>query len=217
MWVPTTAHAYQERKLGDKCTQEPCDQPQSEDSTLCGKHLAERRARERKSKGKRRRMLFRAGQCIRACGNPRPRGRSTCAACDVKAGRVPRDLQKNADAAKAERIAAATKMGSDGRLRYRGQEQKGMQPAIQLDAQDVGYARQQIDKGMAGLHLYERERALHKAGAPQALPRIQREDIQAAALHEISRAQDHLDGILGRRHFFDDDRGHALRKHGRRG
>lgn len=61
-----------------------------------------------------------------------------------------------------------------------------------LDGEDLGWAREAIAIG---------EDALRTLGSPevQALPRIQRDNVKAAALHQLVRAQGHIADVVHRR------------------
>jgi hypothetical protein len=64
--------------------------------------------------------------------------------------------------------------------RYHGQAKRGQQPREQLNAQDLGWARQSLAAGETGLQLFSMPEV-------QALPRIQREGVKAAALRKLSQ------------------------------
>lgn len=106
------------------------------------------------------------------------------------------------DSGRATRIAAMTRKDASNRTRYHGQGKRGMQPRIQLDGQDLGFARREIAAGEAGLQLLETDEV-------KAMGRIQREDVKNAALHCLARASGHIEDILERR-------GHFKMRHGRR-
>lgn len=208
---------YQQRLEQGKCTYSGgCRSPPAPDSSLCVKHHKGHKRRNRDSAQRKRDARKAAGLCV-YCPGQRPAravaGGTSCLACRIRRNRLNGTtvdgIGNAVDNRKAARIAAATVKGEDGRLRYHGQKKKGMQPAIQLDDQDIGYARDMLDSGQAGLHLYE------EAVAARA-PRFQRDDIKSAALYQVNRAIGHLENVLEHRGFFDDRPGHARQRHGRR-
>ncbi len=101
-------------------------------------------------------------------------------------------------AGRAARIASRTITHEDGRTRYHGQSRRGQQTHAQLDEQDIGFALKEIDLGRAGLAQYAYEVQRSKAGDPEAKPRIQRDDLRSAALHQIERAVGHLGDVMER-------------------
>lgn len=160
-----------------------------------------------------------AGLCL-YCPGSKPTKveppKTTCTACKIRRRQLNGlaitgpAAAAAADAARVERITSATRKGEDGRTRFHGQQRRGGQPGIQVDDQDFRYARESAEAGQAGLHIFE------QAVAERA-PRYQRDDIKSAALHQVSRAIDHLEDILVRRGFFNDGTGgHFQRRHGRR-
>lgn len=205
--VPQTDAVIQ-RKLNEECVR-GCGQPAAEDSFLCLTHRDADRERYRLSKQRIRKRRKEQRLCV-DCGGPRPRGRASCMACAVRHGRVMQRYRKSAGASKDERIAAATMVHPDGRERYHGQRKRGNQPHLQLDEQDIGYAQSMLERGLAGLRLYE-------SAEVQALPRIQREDVRAEALALLNRATGHTEDVLERRKFFEAKPGHFQSRHGRRG
>lgn len=183
---------------------------------MCVKHHKAHKRRNRESAQRRRDARRESGLCV-YCPGKRPArsvaGGTSCLACRIRRNRlggVPGAGVGNAVCNdRAARVAAATVKGADGRLRYHGQKKRGMQPAIQLDDQDVGYARDVLESGQTGLHLYEE-------AVEARAPRFQRDDIKSAALHQINRAIGHLENVLERRGFFADRPGHVRTRHGRR-
>lgn len=155
-----------------------------------------------------RRKRRRARTCI-DCGQERPRGQSLCEGCKLARGRIPKRVASGADeqAARERRLAAATRKHEDGRTRYHGQQKRGSQPQLQLDGQDLGYARDMLDRGETGLRYYETPDI-------QAMPRIQREDVKADALHRLGQAVGHIEDVMRRRDrkFF----AHFQERHGAR-
>ena len=87
---------------------------------------------------------------------------------------------------------------ADGRTRYHGQPRRGQQTHAQLDAQDLKDARNLIDRGEHGMGEYATEVERSKAHDPEAMPRIKRDDLRSAALHQLERAVGHLRDIMVR-------------------
>lgn len=193
---------YLEQKLAQRCTYKRCATPPEDGARMCKKHLEKVRRYERRYRKRRRAEARERGECA-FCGAKAATYR--CLACAVKHKQVPSSVSVQVGvntAGRSSRIAAATRTHADGRTRYHGQGKRGMQPRLQLDGQDLGFVRREIDAGEAGLRVYESE-------AVQAMPRIQREDVKAAALHHLQRASGFIDDVLERR-------GHFKMRHGRR-
>lgn len=172
---------------------------------MCKKHLEKVRRYERRYRKRRRAEARERGECA-FCGAKAVTYR--CLACAVKHGQVPSSVSVQAGVNTSDqpdrsaRIAAMTRKDSSNRTRYHGQGKRGMQPRLQLDGQDLGFARRELEAGEAGLRAYESEQA-------KAMPRIQREDVKSAALHHLQRASGFIDDVLERR-------GHFKMRHGRR-
>lgn len=209
------AEIYQQHKEGELCTWsgDSCQRPHAPDSSLCEKHLRKKRKANRERNQRIRDERRENGECLYCLPtNGKPAKvvapETSCVPCRIRRGRLagvnPPTLLSEDE--RAARIASATVKGEDGRLRYHGQRKRGSQPVLQLDDQDVALTLESIRAGQIGLHLYE------QAVAARA-PIIQREDLKSAALHQLSRAQDHLDEILGRRGYF---KSHVGKRHGPR-
>jgi hypothetical protein len=206
---------YQQRLEAGECTYPGCDEPLCSGSSYCEEHWEDHKRRDREYRQRKRDARREAGLCLECPGDKPARVRhpdTTCIACRVRRRRLTRadgttvgGVGKRVD--KDQRIAAATKVGEDGRERYHGQQKRGNQPHIQLDEQDLGYARDALEAGLAGLYVYEE-------AVRAKTPRIQREDIRSAALHHLNRATGHVDDVLGRRDYFGA--GHVKLRHGKR-
>jgi len=218
-WVATAATTYQERKEQSAetgvCLYPACHEPAASGSNWCAPHRDKERANQRESRARLRKRRKRLGQCI-DCGVKLRRDRDEriyCAAHRVARNRLGALSRAaavvQATVQKSERIASRTVRGDDGRTRYHGQERRGQQTHAQLDEQDIEFARREITAGEAGLKIYAVEVGRSKAKDPLALPRIQRDDLRSAALHQLDRAARHLGDVLERH-------GHAIKRHGRR-
>lgn len=215
-WVPETL--YQQRLDQGKCTYSSgCHRPPADGTSLCEHHHRKHKRSKREAAQRKRDERRAAGLCL-YCPGDKPAKvappKTTCAACKIRRGQVNGmgvdGIGEASDIARQERIAAATRKGDDGRTRFHGQQKRGSQPRIQVDDQDFRYARQSLEAGQAGLHLFERAVAARE-------PRFQRDDIKSAALHQINRAMGFLEEILDRRGYFGDGSGgHFRMRHGRR-
>ena len=191
--------AYLEAKVAQRCTYHGCKRAPADSSQLCPRHLRKQRKYDTQSK-KRSRAANRAAGLCAFC--PTPSKKYRCAACLVSARQVPKSHSVQNGVDKSARIAAATRTHADGRTRYHASGKRGSQPAEKLDAEDINWARAALSAGEAGLQMLATEQV-------KAMPRIQREDVKHAALHQIARAQGHLEDVLERR-------GHFKLRHGRR-
>jgi len=197
------------------CQRSGCDDPAASGSAWCVPHWEDERRDQRDARAKLRKRRKRLGLC-RDCGVKLRKDRGEKIYCAKH--RVARNrLRALAHAAagvqrgvqKFERIAARTVRGEDGRTRYHGQDRRGQQTHAQLDEQDIGFARREITAGETGLKVYAQEVERSKVKDPLALPRIQRDDLRSAALHQIERATRHLGDVLERH-------GHVMQRHGKR-
>lgn len=208
--MPSTSVDYQQRKEQVRCTRSGCGASASDESSLCPQHHVEAKAAAKAYARRLRARRARARVCVH-CGKPRPKRAKSCLACRVRRNRLkivrPGGVVAGVD--KLDRIESQTRTHDDGRTRYHGQGKRGNQPHLQLDGQDLGFARRELEAGEIGIKLYEQEVAKHKAGDPEALPRVQRDDVKSAALHQLGRAIGHIEDVLERR-------GHFKQRHGRR-
>lgn len=192
---------YQRRKEEGLCTR--CGVPAADDSSLCAPHRDDQKGRVRAAVAKLRHRRRRSGLCL-YCDTPVGRGEYSCLAHRVARDRLSGVKPSGVNNAvnKSERVAAATRKDADGRIRHHGQMKRGNQPHGQLNRQDVGFARVAMAAGEAGLDLCETVEV-------KAMPRIQREDVKRAALHQLERARGHIADVLERC-------GHTKQKHGAR-
>lgn len=195
------ASIYQLRKEHSLCTQ--CGGPAADDSSLCAPHRDAARARKAQWIARERRRRRRARVCG-DCGAPLKSAETIwCHAHRVRRNRLSK-LRRGVDSRvdRSERVAARTITHADGRTRYHGQSRRGQQTHEQLDAQDLGLTREALEAAETGLQLY-------RGAEVQAMPRIQREDVRAAAVAQLGRAIRHIEDIQERH-------GHFRRRHGER-
>jgi hypothetical protein len=181
---------YQERKEAGLCTR--CGAPAADGSQFCEVHLDADRAYKKKYARKMRRRHQRAKVCLE-CGATRRKGDKLCLKCRVRRNRLSVVALPGVEnrVEKSDRIAAMTATHADGRTRYHGQGRRGQQPRAQLNAQDLGFARAALAAGEAGLQMLDTPEV-------RALPRIQREDVKHAALHQLGRAIGHIEDVQER-------------------
>lgn len=200
---------YQQRLLAGACAwSSGCTKPLADGSAYCERHRRRRNRLNSESVNRARDARRAAGLCPYCPGDKPAKLTSpetSCTACKIRRRQLT-SVKTTSQGDREARIAAATRKGEDGRTRYHGQGKRGNQPRIQLDHQDLEYAKRMLEAGEVGLDLYE------QAVANQA-PRIQREDIKSASLHNLAMAQGHIEDVLERRGFF---KGHFDKKHGRR-
>lgn len=188
------ADTYEARKISGRCTR--CGQPAADDSLLCAPHRDDARAAVRKSKAKSRRARRRQRRCVDC--NQRSRT-YRCTACQIRVNRlrVNNGANKRVDT-KRERIAAATKISTNksegGRVRYHGQGKRGRQSGAQLDEQDLRDARKDLEAGTEALGHCQ-------TPAVKTLPKIQRDDVERAALGRLASAGRWIDEVLVRHHY----------------
>lgn len=193
---------YYERKVEGWCVySSACPRRAAGDSQFCEWHRLRRNARQRRDRAEN----VAQGKC-RTCRKPSSTYR--CPACSLREGRLqPTNGGVAQDVAdKRARIAARTKTHADGRTRYHGQSRRGQQSHAQLDEQDIGFARKEIELGERGLQRYAREVERSKAKDPEAMPRIQRDDLRSAAVHQLERAVGHLTDVMSRHGHVMQDR-----------
>jgi hypothetical protein len=189
------AVSYLDRKLAGLCTRPGCSVLAPDDSCLCETHRADNRARIKRLYKKRK-----AAKLCPKCGVRKPRpGSWGCAVCATKAGEVsgrprgrPPKNPPNTNSNNAEsRVAAATSVDKDGRSRYHGRAERGRQPTVDLDRQDLVDAARCLGDGRAAVeYLWTTE--------IQALPRAQKLEVRAAAMSWLQRAKRWIDEVLVR-------------------
>jgi len=182
---------YRERKLVEPpiCARNGCRNAPAEDSDLCPGCRERARAANRAWAAARRAKRKRARRC-RDCGRPARRAR--CQACRIVVGQAP----KRGVDSRVE-TTPRTRKHADGRTRFHGQMRRGRQTNASLDAQDLADALKYVERGRAGL-------AYAASPEVQALPRIQREAAQRAALAQIALAVRLLEQPLERHHYDED-------------
>lgn len=183
---PTT---YLEKKVAGVCTYSGCRRPPAEGIQLCTWHVRRQRKRSRTRNAKERAAARAAGLC--AICQVKPSKSYRCPGCLVREGRVPKSAGVRNGVDKSARIAAATRTHADGRKRYHASGKRGSQPAEKLDAEDLGWARSAIKRGEDGM-------ALLRSLKVQMMPKIQRDDVKAAAVQQLILAQGHIADVLQR-------------------
>lgn len=182
---------YQQRKEAGLCTR--CGDPASDDSlcSTCGPALREQIAA---STRKLRRLRRRRDQCAR-CGKPSP-DRYECLVCLTKLGRLPKSAHTNptVDQRKGQWVERM-EQSPDGvpriRRRFVGQTKRGRRSIADLDRDDLGEARRELEIGMDGL-------AAAAAPSTQQLPRVQRDDVRNEALSKLVAAGRWITEVLKR-------------------
>jgi len=184
--VSQPGNTYDDKKLAGICTRPGCTATASPDSQLCPPHHIEAKAAKRASMKRRRSDWKRRGLCTR-CGSKRSKtSRWGCPACLVATGQA-RSGFVDIHVDKSNRI----RTDRTGRVRYHGQAERGRQPIIQLDRQDIKDAKRCIDHGEAGLGYYWSPEI-------QQLSRTQAAEVRAAALAKIEQAMRWLREVLVR-------------------
>src|SRR5262249_16771748 len=156
-----TAATYDERKAitadTGQCVMAGCTDPATADSLKCVGHRDEARKSNREYRARQRKRRRRLGQCLDCAKKLRPGLKPERIWCTRH--RIARNRFKAMERGggvrtgvdKFARIASRTVKGEDGRTRYHGQERRGQQTHAQLDEQDIGFARREIDRGETAL------------------------------------------------------------------
>lgn len=211
--VPSPAVTYADRKEQGLCVSRGCRRSASDESALCAIHHRKRKRANKEWRQRQRDERRERGLCVwcpqRRAGGPARSvaGSTACLTCQIARRRLPKTVEGvgavvDSSPDRAARIAAMTRKDAGNRTRYHGQGKRGMQPKLQLDGQDLGFAREELDAGLAALKILDTD-------AVKAMPRIQREGVTSAALHQLQRAIGHIEDVLERR-------GHFKVRHGRR-
>lgn len=181
---------YQARKNASvetgECMRRGCTSPHADDSLLCPQHRDEQREARRTSAQRVRGELAAAGKCV-DCRRRSPTYR--CAACSVKRGRIP---SMGVDHGVENKTPAHWRVEPGTTWnRYRGKAKRGKPSTAVLDDQDLDYAVEQIQTAKQAL-------AYARSEAVQAMPKVQRDGVMAAALGFVDAAERWLDEVRAR-------------------
>lgn len=197
MFVATWNAPYAQRKdqvaETGVCIEPSCQRVAAPESLRCQACLAENRAQQRSKKRRQRAERRAARQCL-DCATPLKRNETIwCAAHRIARARGTKAIAVglDTDEARAARVASAMRPDpTDGnRMRYVG---SGYKSQLQLDQQDLRYARDALAAGEAGLHHLETPEI-------KASGTIERTGVKSAALHQLFRAVGHIEDVLLRR------------------
>jgi hypothetical protein len=212
---PGKMDRYEERKLAGLCT--TCGKPAAPDRQQCADHLESARESNSKYMTRLRQERRARGECASGCGRKSTTYR--CFVCAVRAGEVPAfspaesgvdsgvDSGRTSavDTARAIHIETVTRDSTDAdgrtRHRFRGSGKRGgaNQTAFVVDGQDLRYAKAALEKAIAGMVAAE-------APDVKAKPRIQRESIRREWQAFADLARRHLDELLERGGYDDEER-----------
>lgn len=177
---------YQTAKESQQCTYPRCGKPPAQDTQLCARHLANKRTNDRTSLARRREDLAARGRCV-DCRKKSSTYR--CAGCAVKRGRIPTTGVGNGVGNEASKIPAQWRLEPGTTWnRYRGKAKRGKPSTAILDDQDLEYAVEEITTAKLAL-------AYARSPEVQQMPKAQRDDIMAAALARLDRAERWLDEV----------------------
>ncbi len=184
---------YQARKEQGLCTR--CGLPASDDQ-LCGDCASRLRPMIAASVQRLRRQRRKRKQCAR-CGERSP-DRYECLKCLLKLGRMPKSAMPahgKPTVDPATGFQDRVEQSPDGKLRARrrfvGQGKRGRQSGAQLDNQDLDDAKSCMDHGVYALEYF-------RTDAVQVMPKVQREDVKAAAIAKLKQAQRWLGEVIDR-------------------
>lgn len=196
---------YQQRKEASLCTR--CGAPAAEDSSLCEEHRDDLRWRRKRWIKELRKARKKAGLCM-YCPSSGPVAKvvapeKCCEPCRIRRCRLSSSV--GVDGAvdnRGAKIAAATRKGDDGRVRYHGQQKRGQQPKHQLNLQDLRHVEEDFDTF---------KQCIEKLAKPdmQAKHKSDREKAEKATADVGDRMCRRTDDILERL-------GHFKQRHGRR-
>lgn len=184
--------SVKERNAAGLCGRRRCTELLVDGSAWCADHTDQNAAMARAGMARTREKRRLAGRCIDGCG-AKYTGKWVCPACRLRRGHARRPRRRDD---RADRVAAATRVHADGRRRYHGTGQKGPQPKIRQDEQDLADARRLLDVGEAGLRQYEDAVAAR-------VPVFQRDNLRDAAVHQLRRAAGHIVEVMRRRGHFE--------------
>lgn len=181
---------YQARKESGLCVYPKCPDACADDSVWCPAHRDMTRKHRRRSAKRVRSQLRDAGKCARC------RRRSAtyyCPGCSVRIGRVPSTGVANTvdnERRPHYRVDPAAR-GRREVQRYVGRARRGAPSAAILDEQDLEYAVEELKKAKAAI-------AYARSSVVQAMPKIQRDGVMAAAMGRLHAARRWVDEILAR-------------------
>jgi len=192
--IKVDANEYLNRKLAQKCLESGCDAPLLEGSARCERHDAACKARQRASIARRRKRFGRreGGARCKRCGAPRERYKP-CRKCAIERAELAKlNLPPEiTDTEKAARIAAATWIDPDGRVRYRGQMKRGQQPHSELNKQDFQWTDECLRAFKAGVRLLDDPLS-------KDWDREERARVKAATANQGERAARHIGDVVQR-------------------
>lgn len=184
------SNTWQGRKLDERCTYPGCNKPPLADNLLCEQHAKAARERKRKSQRRLRAERRKQKRCP-WCGRGKRPDRYACPRCLVSLNRAPRGVNHKHEDNTGDLHADRMRADRDGRMRFRGQAERGHQPPLQLDRQDLRDARRCLDHGEAGL-------AYFWSPEIQQLTRTRAAEVRAAAVDHLRRARGWIDDVLAR-------------------
>lgn len=182
---------YQARKEAQRCTYPKCDEPPAEDTQLCTDHLADKRRRNKRHMKATRKQLRHTGKCTRC---RKRSGTYLCDACKIALGVFvfPTSNVDNSVDNSASKIPSQWRLEpGTTHYRYLGQAKRGPQSKALLDGQDLDFAVEEMQTARLAL-------AYAQSDEVKAMPKAQRDDIMAAALAHVDRAERWLDEVRER-------------------
>lgn len=197
---------YHERKVMDLCTYPGCPNPPDrrpgKESCECEEHHDATLARKKRSRSRKRRArnklrkIWRKKKLCLGCGGKRLPREKHCMKCLVAIGTTADRAATKSGDNKRDRIEARTTIDAGGRSRYRGQGRRGRQSVVSVDAKDLEYAIDALQRTRDGLTF---------AAAPEnaAIPKSARRDAINAALSLANHASRFIDDVLARHGYFD--------------
>lgn len=189
-----SSELVQKRLEDGICKRNYCGKLVADGSAHCPAHWEDEKRYKRTWAAKRRRAFKRReGQrkCKR-CGTPR-RPYKPCTGCAIERDQVEKLKlpPETADTEKAARIAAATWVDPDGRVRYRGKMRRGQQPHSELNTQDLQWAEECYRAFKAGVRLLDDP-------STKDWDREERARVKAATANQGERAARHIGDVVQR-------------------
>jgi|HubBroStandDraft_6_1064221.scaffolds.fasta_scaffold622148_2 hypothetical protein len=180
-----------------ECARAACHEPARDDDDLCDAHRGERLRQKRVTQRTAYKQRAKQKLCTKCGKRPPLKPHTWCAVCRLRRGQLRKpgrpskpDLTANLDT-KADLVSSRTSIDKDGRSRFHGRAERGRQPVVELDRQDVAEMRRLIDIGALAVDAYWTPEY-------QQLPRLQRLDARAAAMTWFERARRVIDDVLVR-------------------
>lgn len=189
-----SSELLQKRLEDGICKRNYCGKPAADGSAYCQGHWEDDKRYKRTWAAKRRKAFKRRdGQrkCKR-CGTPRQRFKP-CMGCAIERREVDKLKlpPEVSDTEKAARIAAATWIDPDGRVRYRGQMRRGQQPHSELNKQDFQWTDECLRAFKAGVRLLDDPLSKN-------WDREERARVKAATANQGERTARHIDDVVQR-------------------